>query len=277
LIIGGNNVQWQIAIFHMFFNVTPTLILVGFLKYIVKLACLIVPEKKTPKVVDSNEILDVRLLKTPAIAVGQTRKEIVRMGQLAFTNYKRSVEMLLSGKMDSKEEFDKTEAEINTLNKHITQYLVKLSSQNITETDEKKVSSFYHVTSDLERIGDYAENITEYAQEMADAKATFSKHAIEEIQSMDAHLTELYKNVELAFANHNLNNMAKIMEEENATDEMCKTMHASHIRRTNEGRCTPEAGSVFLQLAVNMERIGDHMYNVANSIKSYTNGNVYKG
>lgn len=260
--------EWQIAIFHMCFNLTTTVLLVPFLKYLVKLACLIVPDKKGAEG-DSNEILDERLLKTPAIAVGQTRKEVVRMGQLAFTNYKRSLDMLLSYNMENKEEFDATEKEINALNKYITQFLIKLSSQPISEIDEKKVSSFYHVTSDIERIGDYAENITEFAEQMVNAGAKFSEHATEEIREMDMHLSELYKNVETAFANHNLDNMPVIEAEEDTTDNICKVMHASHIRRTNEGRCTSEAGSIYLQLAVNMERIGDHMFNIANSVKSY--------
>lgn len=265
------NVQWQIAIFHMFFNVVTTFILIGFLKYIVKLACILVPDKKV-KTEESNEILDERLLKTPAIAVGQVRKEIVKMGNLAFTNYKRALDMLLSGSMDGKAQFAETEAQINTLNKYLTQFLIKLSSQEISETDERKVSSFYHVTSDMERIGDYAENITEYAEKLIALNVVFSGHAVEEIRQMDMHLSEMYKNVELAFANHDLSYMPAIEREEDATDNMCKTMQQSHIRRTDEGRCTPEAGAVFLQLAVNMERIGDHMYNIANSQRIYVEG-----
>lgn len=265
------SVQWQIAIFHMFFNVVTTFILIGFLKYIVKLACILVPDKKV-KTEESNEILDERLLKTPAIAVGQVRKEIVKMGNLAFTNYKRALDMLLSGSMDGKAQFAETEAQINTLNKYLTQFLIKLSSQEISETDERKVSSFYHVTSDMERIGDYAENITEYAEKLIALNVVFSGHAVEEIRQMDMHLSEMYKNVELAFANHDLSYMPAIEREEDATDNMCKTMQQSHIRRTDEGRCTPEAGAVFLQLAVNMERIGDHMYNIANSQRIYVEG-----
>lgn len=264
------NTEWQIAIFHLFFNVTTTFILVWFLDYLVKLACLIVPDKKTgASKITPNQILDERILKTPAIAVGQARQEIVKMGQLAFANYKRSLNMLLSGSMEGKDEFDNTEKEIDALNKYITQFLIKLSSQEISETDERKVSSFYHVTSDLERIGDYAENITEYAQTLIDSNTKFSDHAVEEIREMDADLSELYKYVELAFAGHNLSYMQNIENAENATDAMCRKMQQSHIRRTNEGRCSPEAGSVFLQLAVNMERIGDHMFNIANSVKSY--------
>ena len=263
--------EWQIAIFHMFFNLVTTLLLVPFLNYLVKLACLLVPDKgKSEKQgVERMDILDERLLKTPAIAVGQVRKEIVGMGGLAFTNYKRALEMLLSGNLSEMDKFDETERQINTLNKVITQFLIKLSAQEISETDEKKVSSFYHVTSDIERIGDYAENITEYAERMSEVHTTFSDHALDEIREMDMHLTELYRNVELAFANHNLTYMPVIEREEEATDAMCKTMQQSHIRRTDEGRCHPEAGAVFLQLAVNMERIGDHMFNIANSVKMY--------
>ncbi|MGN1060376.1 MAG: Na/Pi cotransporter family protein [Candidatus Coproplasma sp.] len=263
------SVQWQVAIFHMLFNVLTTFVLVWFIKYIVKLACIFVPESKKPVTEELHETLDVRLLKTPAIAVGQARKEIVRMADLAFANYKRSLEMLLSYNTESKEQFDETEREINGLNKYITQFLIKLSSEPISEVDEKKVSSFYHVTSDIERIGDYAENITEFAAQMVEANAKFSEHAVQEISEMDNHLSELYKNVREAFANRSLDYMYVIEKEEEETDKVCKVMHQSHIRRTNEGRCSPEAGSVYLQLAVNMERIGDHMFNVANSVKTY--------
>lgn len=263
------SVQWQVAIFHMAFNVLTTLVLVWFTKYIVKLACLIVPESKKPVVEELHETLDVRLLKTPAIAVGQARKEIIRMADMAFANYKRSMDMLLSYNTNSLEQFNETEREIDLLNKNITQFLIKLSSEQISEIDEKKVSSFYHVTSDIERIGDYAENITEFATQMVEAGAKFSEHAVQEISEMDLHISELYKNVKEAFADRTLNYMYVIEREEQETDRICKVMHQAHLRRTNEGRCTPEAGSVYLQLAVNMERIGDHMFNVANSVKAY--------
>ncbi len=264
------DISWQIAIFHLTFNLLTTAILLPFVNYLVKLACLIVPDVKgevVPAV--KGETLDKRLLKTPAIAVGQVRKELARMGNAAFANYKLSLNMLLSGDMSGKEQFSQTETEINKDNRYITSFLVKLSLEDLGETDENKVSSFYHVASDIERIGDYAENIVEYAQKMADDKVEFSKHAKEEILEMDSHLTELYKNAELTFSHIDLSYMPVVENEESATDAMCEKMQQSHLRRMSEERCTPEAGAIYLQLAINMERIGDHMHNIANSVKTY--------
>lgn len=265
------NVAIQIAVFHMFFNVVTTLILLPFQNLLVKLAMCVIRDKKGAQSSggEEDETLDYRLLKTPAIAIGQTRKQIIKMGQLAFANYKLSLDMLLSGDLSRSEDFAAREKHINEFNHYISSFLVKLSLEPLSQTDEKKLSSFYHVTSDLERIGDYAENIVEYATTAVKDKIVFSDHAQEEIRQMDYHLTELYKNVELTFEKINLNYMSKVDEEEQATDDMCAQMQQSHLRRLSENRCSPEAGAIFLQLAIGMERIGDHMTNIANSVKPY--------
>ena len=264
------SVSWQIAIFHMVFNLLTTGLLIGFIKYLVKLACLIVPDKSGAAAAsDEHEMLDKRLLRTPAIAVGQVRKELTYMGKLAFENYKRGLNMLLTGDMGEDDEFAKTEKYINDYNSYISSFLVKLSLLELAEADEKKVSSFYHVASDIERIGDYAENIVEYAVRMREAKESFSEHAKAEIKEMDEHISELYKQVAHSFADIDLKNIDNIEREESATDDVCKKMQEAHLRRVNENRCSAEAGAIYLQLAINMERIGDHLHNIANSVKTY--------
>ncbi len=264
------NISWQIAIFHMVFNLLTTAILLPFINFLVKLACLIVPERKS-KTEDAEEhgVLDKRLLKTPAIAVGQARKELAYMGRLAFENYKRALDMLLNGDLSQAEQFAAVEKNINDYNSFISSFLVKLSLQDLAENDEKKVSSFYHVASDTERIGDYAENIVEYATKMAEDKAHFSETAKSEILEMDAHVTELFGSVEKVFAELDASYIPAVEREEAATDECCVKMQEAHLKRTTEGSCDPEAGAIYLQLAINMERIADHMHNIANSTKSY--------
>ena len=194
------------------------------------------------------------------------------MGEDAFSNYKLSLDMLLSGDLSKKEKFDETEKDINAANKYIVSFLIKLSLQEISETDEKKISSFYRVVSDIERIGDYAENIVEYAQKIVEDKVEFSEEAKEEIREMDLHISNLYKYVCDVFSGSDLRYSPDVEREEQETDRMNNIMQQSHLKRMNEGKCTPEAGALLLQLAVNMERIGDHMHNIANSVKSYGHG-----
>ena len=266
----ADNLSWQIAIFHMVFNLLTTALLLPFINWLVKLACLIVPDKKSkPEGEEEHGVLDKRLLKTPAIAVGQVRKELLHMGKLAFENYKRSLDMLLNGKTDAVEEFAAVEKNINDYNSFISSFLVKLSLEDLAESDEKKVSSFYHVASDVERIGDYAENIVEYAVKMAEDKAQFSEAAKAEILEMDEHVTALYQSVEKVFGELDTRYLPNVEREESATDECCVKMQQAHLKRATEESCNPEAGAIYLQLAINMERIADHMNNIANSTKTY--------
>ena len=259
--------QWQIAIFHMIFNLLTTAFLLPFINLLVKLACLIVHEK--PAEESPEDTLDLRLLKTPAIAVGQVRKQLVRMGDEAFANYRLSMDMLLKKDLSAKEQFTERERYINSENKLIFSFLVRLSMQEISETDEKKISSFYRVVSDIERIGDYAENITEYAEKLVEDRVEFTENAVSEILEMDRHITELYKFVTNVFSQSNLYYMPDVEREEQETDRMNNVMQRSHLSRMTQGQCTAEAGALFLQLAVCMERIGDHMHNIANSVAPY--------
>ena len=261
--------EWQIALFHLVFNLLTTLLLLPFVNALVKLASLIVKDKKGSGAQGGAETLDLRLLKTPAIAVGQVRKELLRMDGMAYDNYKLALSMLMNKDLSEKERFAETERNINETNKYVTSFLVKLALEELAENDEKKVSSFYHVASDLERIGDYAENIVEYAERMVEDNAEFSESAIEEITRMDGHISALHNAVVKTFGEITLKYVKEVEAEEQATDEVCSEMQEAHLRRMQEGSCSPEAGVVYLQLAINLERIGDHMHNIANSVKPY--------
>lgn len=264
-------VKWQIAIFHLFFNMVTTILLLPFIRQLATLATLIVrEEKRMPKKTTVAEFLDDRLLGTPPIAVAQTRQEIDSMGKMAFDNYRRSIHMLLTGDMEEVELFAKTEQTINALNTEIAAYCVKLTTQDLSDRDEKKISSFYRVISDIERIGDYAENIVEYAQKMLADGVSFSDAAKAEIVDVDKKINALFGKIDFAFVNRSLSDYAAISEIEDSIDKATNSMADAHIERMTNGKCSPESGAIYLQLSGNLERIADHMMNIANSVKNYT-------
>lgn len=261
----GGTTQRQIANFHTIFNVLTTVLLLPFLSLIVKLATKIVPDSKSEQKIKTY--IDDRLLETPAIAAAQVKKEIIEMSELARLNLDKSLDQLLSGDYSEEEEMKEREILINLKNKEIARFLTKLMSCDLSKNDDVAISTYFHVITDLERVGDYAENIMEYSDRMAELGLKFSNGAIKEITHCKNLLDDLYTKAVQAFANVDYDILASVDEVEEQIDDLTLQMENSHIQRLKDGSCTPEVGSIFLQAASNMERIGDHMTNVAFSIK----------
>lgn len=262
----------QVAMFHLFFNVVATVIFFPFTNLMVKASEKIMPEKKKP--VDENEphlyFLEERLLRTPPVAVAQLKNEIENMAEIAKSNFDKCMDAVMVGKVsDVIDEIAKNEKCLNFLNREITKYLVKLSQVDLSEDDKLLISTSYHTVSDIERIGDYAENISEYAEKMEADKLTFSPKAISEIQTLKATITNLYDEVMKTYKEVTLDYIDKVNEYEESVDRQKEEMGEHHIERMNKGECTPEVGAIYLSLASNAERVADHMTNVAYAVKSY--------
>lgn len=262
----------QVAMFHLFFNVVATVIFFPFTNLMVKASEKIMPEKKKP--VDENEphlyFLEERLLRTPPVAVAQLKNEIVNMAEIAKSNFDKCMDAVMVGKVsDVIDEIAKNEKCLNFLNREITKYLVKLSQVDLSEDDKILISTSYHTVSDIERIGDYAENISEYAEKMEADKLTFSPKAISEIQTLKATITNLYDEVMKTYKEVTLDYIDKVNEYEESVDRQKEEMGEHHIERMNKGECTPEVGAIYLSLSSNAERVADHMTNIAYAVRSY--------
>lgn len=262
----------QVAMFHLFFNVVATVIFFPFTNLMVKASEKIMPEKKKP--VDENEphlyFLEERLLRTPPVAVAQLKNEIENMAEIAKTNFDKCMDAVMVGKVsDVIDEIAKNEKCLNFLNREITKYLVKLSQVDLSEDDKLLISTSYHTVSDIERIGDYAENISEYAEKMEADKLTFSPKAISEIQTLKATITNLYDEVMKTYKEVTLDYIDKVNEYEESVDRQKEEMGEHHIERMNKGECTPEVGAIYLSLSSNAERVADHMTNIAYAVRSY--------
>ncbi|MDE7070584.1 MAG: Na/Pi cotransporter family protein [Clostridia bacterium] len=270
-----NVVSTQIAMFHTIFNIISTLVLLPFTGGLTKLATLIVREKKKPEGEESEEVnykfafIDERILKTPSIALMMLRKEVVAMARLSKENFDIAFECIAELNFDKQKEFEDREKKIDFLNKKLTKYAVKISTKDISYKEEKEIASFYHAISDIERVGDYAENICESAQELVDYKLSFSPKAIEELTMMKSAVDKLYENVITAFESKSLALKEEVDGYEDLVDTYNEDLAKNHIARLHNNECSSESGGIFLSIVSNMERIADHFRNVFKSMDTY--------
>ena len=179
-----DNTMMQLSLVHIIFNVVSTLIMFPFAdKVLVKLACLIVPDKKDFSEDDFKlQFVDNLMINTPPFAVAQVSKEVHRMAGLARHNFSIAAEDLLNKSCDHFDEVQHTEEVINFLNHNITPILVKINSLDLSYSDAKYIGRVFHVINDIERIGDHAQNLEEAAKSRVDEGIEISSEGERELR-----------------------------------------------------------------------------------------------
>ena len=274
-----NNPAMRIALLHTFFNVVTTIILLPFMNLLVKLVSKMVPEKHKDEKKDEPHLyyLEERLLRTPPVAVAQMKNEVINMAEIAKNNFDVCVDAVMRAKVsDVIEDVQRNENTLNFLNREMAKYLVKLSQVDLSEEDKQLIGTTYHTISDIERIGDYAENISEYAEKLENDGVAFSEGAIKEIGTLKDTINNLYNFVMKTYKEATIDYIADVNYYEESVDKLKEEMSEHHIERMNNGTCTPEVGALYLSLASNAERVADHMTNIAFAVKSYAKKNEKK-
>lgn len=252
--------EFWIAVVHTAFNLICTLLWLPFAGLLEKLACITVRDHEEQ---EQYEMLDERLLSTPAIAVDRCRVVAEKMAEIsaatihdAFSLLDQYHEPLAQRVVAGEEKADRYEDRLGS-------YLVKVSSQELTDEDSMEITTLLHLINDFERISDHAVNILQSAEEIQDKKLQFSGSAREEIGVM---LRAVEKIVDLslkAFVNRDLAAAAQVEPLEQVVDDLKDTIKASHIERLQKGDCTIELGFILTDLLTNLERVSDHCSNIA--------------
>ena len=264
-----NNVSLQISFVHIISTVVATVVLLPCVNLITKISCLIIrggedEEKEACRL----KYVDERLLKTPPIAVNQVNKEINRMSVLSNRNFKLAMEALLNKDEKVITKVSENEEVIDYLNHSITSFMVQISGLPLEEHDLIKIGSYYHVVSDIERIGDHAENICEIANRIIENKEEFSEKAIEEIKDLSNLVESVITDAFDLFFERSDDPLLleKISNNEQAIDDKTEQYKDNHILRLSKGECNAEIGTLFMELLTNLERIADHSTNIAFSL-----------
>ena len=262
--------EMQLAWFHVIFNVTTTLVLLPFINQLVALAEFVIKTKpQTDGEARQLKYVDERILKTPAIAMMQVKKEMEYMAALTKENIEKSFAAMENAADSYTAEITEKEAVIDFTNHALTKFLVKLSAL-VDASDEKKIGAYFHVLNDLERIGDHAENFYQIGMQMQESGLAFSQAAQEEIAEMKKVVLAMFEISKEAFEQGNSARLDELTALENRTDNLKKELSASHYARLAEGNCKVELSPYFTSTVAGLERVADHLVNVGYSVLNPT-------
>ena len=259
------SLQMRVSVFHVVFNVTTTLMLLPFVKQLVKYSCLIIKDKKNEEEKLSFKYVDERLLSTPPVAIMQVKKEIEYMFDLVEENTTLALVAMNKGSDEYNDIIRKNEKIINFTNNSLTKFLINLST-SVEQSDEKVIGSYFHVLNDLERIGDHAENLHEIGMEMIEKKISFSEKARKEIDEMSNNIMQMFSISKDVFEHSNRSNLPALATLEESVDVQKNELIANHFSRLAEGNCNVDVSPYYSSVVLGFERIGDHLVNVGYSI-----------
>jgi len=252
----------SIAIAHSFFNIANSCIFLPLSPVLARVAVWLVPRRPS-EVALPPVVLEKHLLDTPEIAIEQAKRQIVYMAKTAKRAFRQSIDGIMEDdrkKLDSVREIEDV---IDSLQFEITSYLSALSSRPLSDGISVRLPVLLHAVNDLERIGDHAINIIEIAQRKVDQKLSFSDQAMAEAEKLRKSADQMFDDVIAALENGDIRAAKAALAIERQINKAQVDFRRSHVRRMSEGACTPETGLIFIDLVDNVEKIGDHLTNIA--------------
>ena len=243
-----------------------TCIFLPFAQVFVKVSTKLIPGRKEKEVPAGDDtLLDDRFIKSPSIAVNQANKAAAHMAEMAMESLTAAFEGFADGDEGVKEKVDEINARVSELDKRLVEYLIKVSSTDLSYADEKLISAIHHAAGDIIRISELADNITKYTRNCRRDNIEFSPGVIKSLRAMLDKIKVLYENTMKAFGEKDITAIKAVDAAEDEIDAARKEMVADHIRRLNEGKCKPESSGVFINLVGNLERAADHFVYVAHA------------
>ncbi len=256
-----------VAIFHTALNIVAVIVMFPISSVLEKLAYITMPETEEERQseITKNDIqlLDPRFLSTPGFALEQCKNAAVEMAEYAREALFLGIQMIEAFDEKQAEKVIELENIVDHYDDEIGSYLVKLSSQHLTEKDSQQLSVLLHCIGDFERIADHAINVMDAARDMYEKQQSFSKRAQEELEVYTSAIKDIVNTTVLVFQEEDLKLATRIEPLEEVIDYLSEEVKKRHMKRLRKGKCTIEMGFVLADVTTNYERVSDHCSNVA--------------
>jgi phosphate:Na+ symporter len=257
--------EWDIALAHTIFNVANSAMFLPVAGLLEKLAIKLVPEKPGDATV-SPVVLEKHLLDTPVIALEQAKREIIRMAKTSKKALENSIDGIVNDDRRKLELTRQIEDYLDEFQYEITSYLSALSRREVSDEVSVELPVLLHTVNDLERIGDHAVNIVEIAERKVEQKLSFSDYALDEADKLRKEAEQMLDYVIAALENNDTDSARAALVNEANLNKMQIDFRRSHVQRMSEGVCSSGAGLIFIDLVDNIEKIGDHLTNIAQAV-----------
>ncbi len=263
--LSRSTIAASIAIAHTTFNATNSVVFLPLVTVLEKVAFKLVPLRPSEAAAQPM-VLERHLLSTPDIALEQARREIVRMARTAKAGFGDAIAGMLSDDRRRLEAACVAEEFTDTLQYEITSYLTDLSRRQLSDDVAVGLPVLLHTVNDLERIGDHAVNMVEIAIRKIEQKLTFTEEALAELNQLDKEASGMFDLVIEALEKNDADAAKSALRNEGNLNQMQLDFRRSHVQRMTDGRCTLEGGLIFIDLVDNVEKIGDHLTNIAQAV-----------
>lgn len=258
--------EMQLALFHLMFNTISTAIFLPATSLFVKTTEFLVRDKKEEEKIRIT-YMDERMLSTPTVAIAQLMKETVSMGDKCMAVLEESFNAFTERDVTAEENIDAENEEITIISKQITDYLIKVSGANVSLHDDQRISIMHHALADMLRISEIADNVTKYTAKVVNKNLTFSDSVMGDLKEMFGKLKGMYSIAIQILENNDRSLFPDLDILENGVDDMRRSLVDAHIKRLNEGACSPANSATFINLVSNLERVGDHIVFIAHTIE----------
>lgn len=263
-----NHIGHFIANSHTVFNLINTIIFLGLIKVLEWASTFLIPVREDEGKL-LPRLLEPHLLDSPPIALQLVRKELAHMVEIAETAYKVGIKAILEYNIKSAEEAHKLEDATDDFQHAITEYLIDLSERDLSPEESEQLPTLIHSVNDLERVGDHAENLAEIAEGMQGRGLIFSEQAVQNLREMNRHLAAMFPLLKTAIDKAEPQAALDLLVEEKNVNRLRKQFDNDHIERLKKGVSPLPAAPFFMDAIHNMEKIGDHMKNVAQTAHNF--------
>ena len=258
--------EMTIAFSHGAFNVSNTIVQFPFIGALAYFVTKLIPGED--EVVKYEPLyLDEQLIQqSPSIALGNAKKELLHLGNYAAKAFDLSYNYIIGLDEKVAEKGHKTEEAINTIDEKLTRYLIRLSSESLSQKESEVLTNILDSSRDLERIGDHAEgllNLTDYLQRK---DVHFSESALEELADIYRKTTEFIKDALDSVENNDIEKAQSLIERHKEINNMERVLRKTHIKRLNKGECSTQAGVNFIDIISHYTRVSDHAMNLAEKV-----------